>query len=473
MSMVSNTLTGLDNKKLNESMRAVFELNHKYKKERGAAPRVFTLTLGCQQNEADSERLLGMALEMGYERTSAPEEASLIIVNTCAIREHAEKRALSLVGQYKHIKAKNPELIIAVCGCMVVQEHRINDIKHRYPYVDILLGPSLLHKLPEHILSRRMGGRRVFDPDDKVYSFCEGLPISRESDYKAWVSIMYGCNNFCSYCIVPYVRGRERSRRKEDIIAEVEELVQKGYKDITLLGQNVNSYGNDFDSEYDFADLLCELDKIEGDYILHFMTSHPKNASKKLVDVMANSRHIAKHFHLPLQSGSNGVLKAMNRRYDIEKYMDILDYIRLRIPDCTVSSDIIVGFPTESEDDFEDTMKALSRARFDMIFSFQYSPRNGTPAAKMEQIPQDIKQARFERMLALQNDISLEKNKASEGLVLRVLCEGKSKNDENIFFGRTEGAKIVFFEPCYESIGKFVNVKIERGDTFALYGKII
>ena len=473
MSDASKAISHLDIEKQNDCMKQVFALNDIYKKEYNRSPKVFVLTLGCQQNEADSEKLMGMALKMGYEKSDIPDDASLIIVNTCAIREHAEKRALSLVGQYKHIKAKNPELIIAVCGCMVVQEHRMEEIKHRYPYVDILLGPSLLHKLPEYLLSRRSGGRRVFSPDDGIYSFAEGLPVCRENSYKAWVSIMYGCNNFCSYCIVPYVRGRERSRRKEDVIAEVSELVASGYKDITLLGQNVNSYGNDFGSEYDFADLLYELDQIEGDYLLHFMTSHPKNASKKLIDVMASAKHVARHFHLPMQSGSTEVLKAMNRRYSIEKYMDILDYIHEKMPDCTVSSDIIVGFPTETEENFEDTLKALERARFDMIFSFLYSPRKGTPAAEMEQIPQEIKQKRFDRMLALQNSIALERNKLTEGKTLRVLCEGESKNNPDTFYGRTDGGKIVFFEPCAENIGKFVDVKIERGDTFALYGKLI
>ncbi|MBO7303543.1 MAG: tRNA (N6-isopentenyl adenosine(37)-C2)-methylthiotransferase MiaB [Clostridia bacterium] len=454
-------------------MRRVSAFNLQYERDHKVSRRAFILTLGCQQNEADSERLMGMALEMGYEKTDIPEDASLIMVNTCAIREHAEKRALSLVGQYKHIKAKNPELIIVVCGCMVVQEHRVDDIKRRYPYVDILFGPSLIHKLPEHIFNRMSGSKRIFDPDDKIYTFAEGLPVCRESNYKAWLSIMYGCNNFCSYCIVPYVRGRERSRRREDVIAEFSELVARGYKDITLLGQNVNSYGVDSGFDYDFADLLSELDKIEGDYIIHFMTSHPKNASKKLIDVMASSKHVARHFHLPMQSGSDSVLKAMNRRYDFEKYIGILDYIREKMPDCTVSSDIIVGFPTESDSDFEDTLKALERARFDMIFSFLYSPRKGTPAAEMEQIPQEIKQARFDRMLALQNSISLEQNKKCEGRVMRVLCEGASKNNSDMFYGRTDGGKIVFFEPCPENVGKFVNVDIERGDTFALYGKII
>lgn len=436
--------------------------------------KAFSLTLGCQQNEADSERLMGMAREMGYEMTDTPENASLILVNTCAIREHAEKRALSLIGQYKHVKEKNPNLIIAVCGCMVVQEHRVSDIKMRYPYVDILLGPSLMHRLPEHIWTRSNGGKRIFDPDTDDYTVAEGMPVERQSSYRAWVSVMYGCNNFCSYCIVPYVRGRERSRRREDVLAEFKELVAKGYKDITLLGQNVNSYGKDSGFDYDFADLLAELDKVEGDYTIHFMTSHPKDATKKLVDVMSTATHIARHFHLPMQSGSDKVLKEMNRRYTFEKYIGILDYIREKMPDVTVTSDIIVGFPGESEEDFEATLGALRRARFDMIYSFQYSPRNGTPAAKMEdQIPKEVKSERFDRLLALQNEISLASNKPLEGCTLRVLCDGPSKSNENVYSGRTDGGKIVLFDGEPEQIGKFLNVKIERADTFALYGKII
>jgi tRNA-2-methylthio-N6-dimethylallyladenosine synthase len=439
----------------------------------GERRKVFSLTLGCQQNEADSERFMGMAIEMGYEKTDTPEDASLIIVNTCAIREHAEKRALSLIGQYKHIKAKNPELIIAVCGCMVVQAHRVEDIKMRYPYVDILLGPSLTYRLPEHIWKRSNGGKRIFDPDTDEYTVAEGLPVHRESSYRAWVSVMYGCNNFCSYCIVPYVRGRERSRRREDVVAEVRGLIEEGYKDITLLGQNVNSYGKDSGFDYDFADLLSELDGIDGDYTLHFMTSHPKDATKKLVDVMAKAKHVAKHFHLPMQSGSDAVLKAMNRRYDFEKYIGILDYIREMIPGVTITSDIIVGFPGETDEDFEDTLRALKRARFDMIYSFQYSPRKGTPAAEMEeQIPQKVKAERFDRLLALQNEISFESNKPLENKILRVLCDGPSKNNPGIYNGRTEGGKIVFFDADEKDVGKFLNIYIERADTFALWGKI-
>ncbi len=459
--------------KQNGYMASVREYTEALGAQKGARPRVFVLTLGCQQNVSDSEKLSGMAQAMGYEVTEDPEDAHLIVVNTCAIREHAEKRALSLVGQYKHIKQKRPELIIAVCGCMVAQEHRVEQIKKSYPYVDLLFGTSSIHRFPEFLASKIKTKKRAlhFDAPERVVA--EDMPVLRESSYRAWVSVMYGCNNFCSYCIVPYVRGRERSREKQQIINEVRELVESGYKSITLLGQNVNSYGKDLDEGCDFADLVAELDRIEGDWWLDFMTSHPKDASKKLIDVMASAKHVAHHFHLPMQSGSDSVLMAMNRRYDFEKYIGIVDYIREKMPDATITSDIIVGFPTESEQDFEDTLTALRRARFDMIFSFIYSPRKGTPAAELVQIPDKIKSERFERLLEVQNEISLAGNKPLEGKILKVLCDGRSKTDDNVINGRTEGGKIVFFDGDDSMTGQFVNIQIERGETFALYGKVV
>ena len=436
----------------------------------GHVPKCFVLTFGCQQNEADSEKLAGMAQDMGYELCDDPADADLIAVNTCAIREHAEQKALSIVGQYKHLKAKKPSLIIAVCGCMVAQEHRREDIKHKYPYVDLTFGTASLHRFPELLWQKIARSRRIFCPEETEYIVAEGMPITRSSDYRAWVAIMYGCNNFCSYCIVPYVRGRERSRDKDEVIAEVKDLVARGYKDITLLGQNVNSYAKGKD--YDFADLLSELDKIEGEYVLRFMTSHPKDASYKLIDVMASSKHIAHQFHLPLQSGSDSILKAMNRHYDKARYLDIVRYIREKMPDAALSSDIIVGFPGETDADFEDTMDILRTVRFDMLFSFIYSPRKGTPAAEKEQIDPKIKGERFDRLLALQHDIALEKNQPMVGKTIRVLCDGPSKNNPEIYSGREEGNKIVFFAATPEQIGKFVNVKIDRADAFALWGEI-
>ena len=435
--------------------------------------KVFVQTFGCQQNEADSEKYLGMAVDMGYEPTDSPDTADLIIVNTCAIREHAEKKALSIIGQYKHIKAKNKDLIIGVCGCMVAQEHRREELKMKYPYVTFTLGTASLHHLPRVLWEAIESKKRLITTDsteDFTETVAEGMPVRRGSGYRAWVSIMYGCNNFCSYCIVPYVRGRERSRKKEDIVAEVKALVADGYKDITLLGQNVNSYGKG--TETDFADLLAELDAIEGDFWLRFMTSHPKDASHKLIDVMAGGKHIAHQFHLPLQSGNDTVLKAMNRHYDMERYMDSVHYMRKLMPDVTVTSDIIVGFPGETEEQFEDTLNALRNVRFDMLYSFIYSPRKGTPAAEKEQVPDTVKGNRFDRLLATQNEIALSKNEPLVGKCLQVLCDGVSKGDDSVYSGRTEGNKIVFFKGTPDMVGQFVNVEINKAEAFALWGEI-
>ena len=367
-------------------------------------------------------------------------------------------------------------MLIGVCGCMVTQEHRKNQIKHSYPYVDFVFGTSSIYRLPGIVFDKLSKNKRIFCPEETEYLVAEGMPVARESDFRAWVSVMYGCNNFCTYCIVPYVRGRERSRSSDDIIAEVGELVGKGYKDITLLGQNVNSYGKDAPDEYgntfDFADLLERLDKIDGDYYLRFMTSHPKDASSKLIDVMSRSKHIARQFHLPVQSGSDRVLTRMNRHYDTTKYLATVDYLRKKIPDVTLTTDIIVGFPGETEEDFNATLDIIEKVRFDMIYSFIYSPRKGTLAAEMEdRIPDEVKKARFERLLKLQNSIALEKNLPLVGKVLKVLCDGESKNNPEVFSGRTEGNKIVMFDKDIARKGDFVNLKIVRAETFALYGE--
>ena len=454
------------------AMDAVRALSAAFRAENSRAPRVFVLTFGCQQNVAGGEKLSGLAREMGYEITDEPALAELILVNTCAIREHAEKRALSIVGQYKHLKEKNRELVIGVCGCMVAQEHRREQLKKSYPYVDFILGTSVLHRLPELLARKLTEKRRIFNGDEE-YAIVEDMPILRNDSYRAWVSIMYGCNNFCSYCIVPYVRGRERSRAPEDVIAEVKDLVERGYKDITLLGQNVNSYGKGEAHGIDFAELLARLDAIEGDFVLRFMTSHPKDATRRLVDVMAAGRHIAHHFHLPLQSGSDRILQRMNRHYDRAAYLSILNYMREKMPDIAVTSDIIVGFPGETDADFEDTLAMLRRVRFDMLYSFIYSPRKGTPAAEMlGQIPKEVSGARFDRLLALQEEIALEKNQPLLGSVQRVLCDGISK-DAGMLSGRNGQNKIVFWENDGTPAGEWVNVEIDRVAPFALYGQKI
>ena len=462
----------LHNARSAAAMDAVRAHSATFQAESGRFPRAFVLTFGCQQNVADSEKLSGLAREMGYEITDNPTLAELILVNTCAIREHAEKRALSIVGQYKHLKEKNRDLVIGVCGCMVAQEHRRDQLKKSYPYVDFVLGTSVLHRLPELLAKKLSEKRRLFSGDEE-YAIVEDVPILRNDPYRAWVSIMYGCNNFCSYCIVPYVRGRERSREPEDVIAEVKDLVAKGYKDITLLGQNVNSYGKGEAHGVDFAELLARLDAIEGDFVIRFMTSHPKDATKKLVDVMAAGKHIAHHFHLPLQSGSDRILGLMNRHYDRASYLSILDYMREKIPDIAVTSDIIVGFPSETDADFEDTLAMLRRVRFDMLYSFIYSPRKGTPAAEMpDQIPKEVSGARFERLLALQEEIALDLNQPLVGSVQRVLCDGVSK-DVGMLSGRNGQNKIVFWENDGTPAGEWVDLQIDRAAPFALYGQKI
>lgn len=473
--MSKNNILSVENMNLQQVYtNKVLKWNTDFQKENGRSRKACILTFGCQQNEADSEHLAGMAKAMGYEIVHVPEEADFIAVNTCAIREHAELKALSVIGQFKHIKSKNPELIIAVCGCMVTQEHRKNDIKFKYPYVDFIFGTSSIHRMPQLLWNRIETSRRIYCPEESEYMVTEGIPTLRENPYKAWLSIMYGCNNFCSYCIVPYVRGRERSRRKEDILKEFEQLVSNGYKDITLLGQNVNSYGKDNDDGCDFADLLKLLCKVEGDYKLHFMTSHPKDATYKLIDVLAEEEHMAKHFHLPLQSGSDRILKAMNRHYNISHYEAIINYMRQKIPNIAITSDIIVGFPGETDEDFEMTLEMLRKVRFDMIYSFIYSPRKGTPAAEFEcQIPKETQNMRFEKLLSVQNQISLEKNQRFVNAEVRVLCDGESKNNPHLYSGRTEQGKIVFFEAEKNDIGKFVDVKISNVEAFALYGSKI
>ena len=469
---LGNRLSAEESALMNESIDRVKEYHQNRAVNGEASPKAYVLTFGCQQNEADSERLAGMAEAMGYEITQSPEEAELILVNTCAIREHAEKRALSIVGQFKHLKQKDPRVVIGVCGCMVSQAHRSEQIKRSYPYVDFVFGTASIHRLPELLRRRLEGSRRLFCANGESYPVAEGIPVHRGSGYRAWVSVMYGCNNFCSYCIVPYVRGRERSRARAAVVAEVRELVEQGYRDITLLGQNVNSYGKDLEETCDFADLLAELDQIPGDYVLRFMTSHPKDAGRKLIDVMAASTHIAHQFHLPMQSGSDNVLRRMNRHYDRAQYLSIVDYMREKMPNVTITSDIIVGFPGETDEDFEGTLEMLRRVRFDMLYSFIYSPRKGTPAAEMEdQIPEAIQHERFDRLLELQKEIGMEKNQALLGKPLRVLCDGVSQGNKTLLGGRTDGNKSAFFEGDESDTGKFVTFVAERADAFALYGK--
>ncbi|MBQ9133579.1 MAG: tRNA (N6-isopentenyl adenosine(37)-C2)-methylthiotransferase MiaB [Clostridia bacterium] len=442
----------------NESLAAVGEKRY-----------ACVVTFGCQQNEADSEKLRGMADAMGYTVTEDVRIADLIVVNTCAVREHAELKALSTIGQYKHLKAKNPNMLIGVCGCMVAQKHRVDELKNSYPYVSFSFEPSSLDRFPQILFEALEKHGRQFSIGENARAISEGVPVLRESDFKAWVSIMYGCNNFCSYCIVPYVRDRERSREYAYVVDEVKELVASGVKEITLLGQNVNSYNGGCT----FAELLEKLAAIDGDFLIRFMTSHPKDVSDELIEVMAKSPRIAKQFHLPIQSGSDAVLKTMNRRYNTAHYLATVEKLRASMPNITLTTDIIVGFPGETEKDFEATLDLLRKVRYDMIYSFIYSPRSGTPAAKMEdQVPDAEKSERMQRLLALQNQISLEKNMVAVGKTLRVLAEGPSKNDAQTFTGRAESNKLVHFKADDQCIGKFVNIKISRAEPFCLHGEL-
>ena len=435
---------------------------------------VYIETFGCQQNEADSERLCGMAVEMGYTPTTDPAVADLILVNTCAVREHAELKALSITGQFKHLKEKKPSLMIGICGCMVSQEHRKEDVKRKYPYVNFLFGTSMLWRFPQILWEAMNAKKRTFHLDiGDPGNIAEGLPVHRAPGHKAWVSVMYGCNNFCTYCVVPYVRGRERSRRPECILEEIRTLAGEGYREITLLGQNVNSYGKDLPEAYDFADLLSDICKIDGDFQIRFMTSHPKDASFKLIDVMAKEDKIAKAFHLPLQSGSDNILRAMNRVYNRERYLTLVNYMREKMPEIAITTDIIVGFPGETEEDFEGTLDMLRRVQYDNIYSFLYSPRKGTPAASMPPVAQDAKADRFKRLLDTQFEIASQKANALVGTVQTVLVEGRSKTDATKLTGRTEQNRLVHFEGDDSLIGGEAKVRITRADPHAMFGDLV
>ena len=438
----------------------------------GARPLAMVDTYGCQQNEADSEKLRGYLALMGYGFTMDEFQADVIVVNTCAVREHAEMRVLGNVGALNHTKAKKPGQIIAVCGCMVQQEHMAEKLKKSYPIVDLVFGPHELWRFPELLLAVMTGHGRVFaaEPSDGVVA--EGVPKSRDGAVKAWLSIMYGCNNFCSYCVVPYVRGRERSRRPEDIVSEARQLVAAGYRDITLLGQKVNSYGKDLGSGVDFSDLIRMINDIPGDFLIRFMTSHPKDATEKLFKTMAECEKCAHHIHLPVQSGSDRVLKVMNRNYDSAKYLSQTELARRYMPDLVLTTDIIVGFPGETDEEFEQTIALVEKVRFDAMFTFIFSPRVGTPAYSMpDPYTREQKQVRFDRLVEVSNRISGEKHREYEGTVQRVLVDGETGREEYNLSSRTNGGRLVHLRGDESLIGKFIDVKITSSNTWALYGE--
>ena len=431
--------------------------------------KYYILTMGCQLNENDSEKLVGMVEQMGYTESKDLNDADLYLINTCCVRENAEEKVFGKLGELKKIKEKR-EIIIAIGGCMMQEEHITNKIKKSYPFVDVIFGTHTLHKVPEDlykVIINRKKVKDVIDIDGEIY---EGLPVKRSDNKRASVTIMYGCNNFCSYCIVPYVRGRERSRKPEDILNEIKELAKEGYKEITLLGQNVNSYNGG--NEYKFANLLRDVDKIEGIEIIRFVSPHPKDFTDDVIDAIADSTKISRLLHVPLQSGSTDVLKVMNRKYTKEQYLNLIDRIKTKIPDVAFSTDIIVGFPGETEGNFEDTLEVVRKVNFEQIFMFIYSRRVGTVADRMEnQIPEEIKHKRFDRLKALYEENIEKNNEKYVGTNQKILVEGYSKNNEKMLTGRTDTNKVVIFEGNEELIGKTIDIKIISQHRWYLKGE--
>ena len=429
----------------------------------------FVVTYGCQMNAHDSEILAGMLRDMDMEEAPDRENADFVLFNTCCVRDNAERRALGNVTWLKEVRKRNPNLVIGVCGCMIQQPGMAEKIMKQYRFVDLAFGTSNLYRLPELLCKTLNSDRAVVEVEDED-TIAEDLPVKRLRKDAAYITIMYGCDNFCSYCIVPYVRGRERSRRPEDVLEECRGLIAAGYKEITLLGQNVNSYGKDLGLGVDFADLMAQVAALPGEFRLRFMTSHPKDASRKLFDVIADCPKICKQFHLPFQSGSDRILKLMNRRYTAEQYLQLVDYGRSRMPELVLTSDVIVGFPGETEEDFEDTIRLIERVRYDALFTFIFSPREGTPAAKMDDpTPKAEKNRRFDRLVEVQNRISEEKHRAYVGKTVRVLVDGREGES---LTARTDGGRLVRFAGDDRLIGQFLDVEITDCTTWSLVGRL-
>jgi tRNA-2-methylthio-N6-dimethylallyladenosine synthase len=440
----------------------------------GAGLKYHIVTYGCQMNVHDSEKLAGMLYEIGYEETDNQQEADLVLFNTCCVRENAELRVYGNVGALKVCKQANPNMIIGVCGCMMQQKEVSDYIVKKFPFVDMVFGTHNLHRFPSLLLQALDSNQTVVEILDSEGAVVEHVPTRRALGVSAWVTIMYGCDNFCSYCIVPYVRGRERSRRPDDILEEIGNLAKEGYKEITLLGQNVNSYGKDLEQNYLFHDLLRDIDKLKGIERIRFMTSHPKDLSDDLIRAMAECKKVCEHLHLPIQAGSNRVLHAMNRKYTRETYLELAAKIRKAIPDIALTTDIIVGFPGETEEEFQETLDMLRQVRYDSAYTFMYSPRTGTPAAKKkEQLSQEEKKDRLARLNAVQNEISKERNLKYEGRVLEVLVEGPSKNKQDVLTGRTRSNKTVNFKGSMELVGQLVNVRIVEAHSWSLEGEVL
>ena len=441
-------------------------------RKRGEKPLAFIRTYGCQQNVADSEKIKGMLAQSGFDFTETPDDADFILFNTCAVREHAEDRVFGNVGALKNLKRRHPQILIALCGCMMEEEHVANRIYNSFPFVGLVFGTHSLHHFPELLYRSLVDGKRVFERGNDDKMIYEGFPVRRDGTFKGWLPIMYGCNNFCTYCIVPYVRGRERSREKDAILSEAREMIQGGFKDITLLGQNVNSYGKNLENPVTFAELIREIDAIDGDYWLRFMTSHPKDCSKELIDAIAGGTHISKHLHLPFQSGSDRILKAMNRHYDRKKYLETIRYAKERIDGVSLTSDIIVGFPGETYEDFKQTLSLIREVEFTSLFTFIFSPRKGTPAEKYDDpIPAEEKSKWFQELLDVQEEIAAKRCSAMVGQTERVLIESvKEKTGE--LNARTGGNIIVELEGSPDLVGTFQNAKITQARNWILKGTL-
>lgn len=435
-------------------------------------PLAFVHSYGCQQNVNDGERIKGVLVDIGYGLCDKPEDADLILFNTCAVREHAEQRVFGNVGALKKLKEQNPRLMIGICGCMAQQEHIVEKLRQSYPYVDLVFGVDGIDRLPAMLAERIRKGKRYLEKPEERNAVVEELPIRRDSGFRAWLPIMYGCDNFCTYCIVPYVRGRERSREPAAILAEFKQLVAQGYKEITLLGQNVNSYGKGLENPIDFADLLNLLCEVPGDYQIRFMTSHPKDASRKLIDTIAAQEHLCKHIHLPVQSGSDRLLKEMNRHYNVAQYMDLINYAKEKIPGVTFSSDIIVGFPGETEEDFAATLDLIRKVGYMQLFTFIYSKRTGTKAADMpDPTPRKEKTDRMTRLLATQDEIAMALVKAQVGQTVRVLVEGFGRN-EGTLSGRLDNNLTVEFAADPALLGSYATVHLTGARATVLLGEL-
>lgn len=464
--------TQVSNEELNEQFDYILKVKALLcERFPGTAPKAFTHTYGCQGNVADGERIDGLLSRMGYEFTEDASEADFILFNTCAVREHAEDRVFGNVGALKKYKTTNPNLIISLCGCMVQQEHVVKRIHKSFPYVDLVFGTHVLHKLPELLYRALTTEERVFDTTECDGVIAEGLPSKHTNKLKAFLPIAYGCNNFCTYCVVPLVRGRERSRKYEDVLSEAKQLVADGYKEIMLIGQNVNSYGNDFGEKNLFSQLLRDINAIPGDFLIRFMTSHPKDCSFELLDTMAACEKVERHIHLPFQSGNDRILREMNRHYDRTRYKELVDYARKVMPDICITSDVIVGFPGETREEFLDTVSLIREVEFSSLYIFIYSPREGTKAAAMpDPIDAAAKSAWFSELSKAQEEIAFRRSQGMKDKVYRVLAEGRNKAGR--ISGRTSGNIMIEFDGSDELIGSFCNVKVTEPLTWILKGEL-